>query len=283
MSGAKRVGWTLLHDSAKDRRIFQSRAFVIPEESGLQLLKPVMTDFLPHASPATIAQSVRALEPWITKFTVLGETYGGTYDGLNDDRVSRLPQFFPRCRRILEVGCLEGAHTVVLSRGFPYTDIVALDGRAANLERARFLTSLYGCRRVDFGVADLENADLTAYGKFDVCVCVGLLYHLWEPWKFLRRVGAQAEGLWLWTVICDEASAEVVRDGYRGRIYAEGPLSDALSALRAQSFFPTLGSLTQMLRDAGFNDVHAMNFETTPNGPSVSLVCKKETYRFAGQ
>src|SRR5690348_7784060 len=114
-----------------------------------------------------LARKVDALGPWITQFSLLGVNYGGTYDALNDDRVSRVVQFFPQCRRILEVACLEGAHTVILSRAYPYTDIVALDGRPKNIEKAKLLTSLYGCKRVTFGIEDLEEADLAKYGRFD--------------------------------------------------------------------------------------------------------------------
>lgn len=223
------------------------------------------------------------LEPWVTQFSILGVKYGGSYDALNDDRVSRVVQFFPQCRRILEVGCLEGGHTVILSRAYPYTDIVALDARKENLERAKFLTALYGCKRVTFGCEDLEEADLAPYGRFDLCICLGLLYHLIEPWNFIRRIGAQCEALWIWTTICDDAEAGTVKGRYRGKIFQEGPLDHALSALRSQSFFPTLGSLVQMLRDAGFCDFHVMNMEVTPNGPSVMLACTKQPFRFPGQ
>jgi 2-polyprenyl-3-methyl-5-hydroxy-6-metoxy-1,4-benzoquinol methylase len=122
-------------------------------------------------------------------------------------------EFFPQCRRILEVGCLEGGHTVILSRAYPYTDIVALDGRSENIAKARFLTSLYGCKRVEFGIEDLEVADLSPYGRFDLCVCLGLIYHLIEPWKFIQQVGQQCEAFWIWTTI----AARMIRPNFAGR------------------------------------------------------------------
>jgi trans-aconitate methyltransferase len=226
-----------------------------------------------------IAEKVKQLGPWITKFEVLGVEYGGTYDALNDDRVSRVMEFFPQCPRILELGCLEGGHTVILSRVYPISEIVALDGRPQNIERARLLTSIAGCKRVSFGVEDLEVAGLTSYGRFDLCVCLGLLYHLLEPWKLLKRLGAQCDAMWIWTTICDEREANATHENYRGRVYNEGPVEHPLSGLRQESFFPTLGSLVQMLRDAGYSDFHVMNVETTPNGPSVLMACSKRPYR----
>ncbi len=230
-----------------------------------------------------LKDQVEALGPWVTRFSVLGTSYGGYYDALNDDRVSRAVQFFPQCTRILEVGCLEGAHTTILSRMYPYAEIVALDARQSNLDKARFLTSVYGCRRVTFGLEDLETADLAQYGCFDLCVCLGLLYHLVQPSAFIKRVAARCDALWIWTTICDEVSAETVVDGYRGRMYQEGPLDHALSAIRPQSFFPTLGSLVQMLADAGFCDFQVMNMEQTPNGPSLTIACSKRPFRLPGR
>lgn len=224
--------------------------------------------------------------PWLTKIPILDQTLGGGasgYDGLHDDRVSRLPQFFPICRRILEVGCFEGAHTVILTRGYPYTDLVSVDVRADSIERAKLLTSLHGCRRVTFQQLDVEVAPLAPLGRFDVVVCVGVLYHLYEPWKFLQQVASVSDGLWLWTQICDEADANFTHGGYRGRMYEEGPVESPLSAVRKLSFFPTLGSLVHMLRDAGFADFKLMNFERTPNGPSLLACCTKQTYRLPGQ
>lgn len=229
-----------------------------------------------------IEAEIARLGPWVTKFKFAGKTFGGSYDALHDDRVSRLPEFFPHCRRIMEVGCLEGAHTAILSRAYPFSDIVAIDGKEDNLAKAKFLTSLYGCQRVTFGLEDLETAELTKYGQFEAVVCLGLLYHLEEPWNFLKRVGAQTDAIWIWTNHCDEASATEQSGKYRGRIYLEGDPADPRTALRRKSFFPTLGSLVEMLKDAGFLDYRLMNLETTPNGPAVIIAATKKPFRLPG-
>lgn len=226
-----------------------------------------------------LAKEVERLGPWITRFTVSGVHYGGTYDPINDDRVSRTMAYFPHAPRILELGCLEGGHTVVLSRVYPTSQILAIDARPDNIERAKFLTSFYGCKRVAFCVDDLEVADMKKYGEFDLCVCMGLLYHLEKPWNLLRQLGQTCQALWIWTTICAETEADTTVESYRGRMFSEGPTEHPLSALRRLSFFPTLGSLIQMLNDAGFREYTVMNMETTPNGPSVQIACSKRPYR----
>ncbi|HEY5551006.1 MAG TPA: class I SAM-dependent methyltransferase [Opitutaceae bacterium] len=228
-----------------------------------------------------LARQVDELGPWITGFRACGRQFGGTYDATNDERITRLPVFVPRARRILECGCLEGGHTALLGRLYPVAGIVAVDVREANLARARLLTSVAGISPPDFRCLDLETAELSEMGRFDLVVCIGLLYHLREPWRFLARLGAIADQLWIWTQVCAEPDASVREGDYRGRIYVEGPTGHMLSAVRTESFFPTLGSLCDMLRAAGFSDLRLMNFETTPNGPAVMVHATKEPFRTA--
>jgi trans-aconitate methyltransferase len=224
-----------------------------------------------------IARRVAELGPWITRFRFLGKTYGGDYDAVTDPRIVRVPRALgpARCARILELGCLEGGHTVALAHAYPQAEIVAVDVRPENLARAEFLTALLGCRSPRFVPADLETADLGALGPFDLIVCIGLLYHLWEPWKLLRQLGAQGEHLWLWTVYCPDAEAQTEHGGYRGRDFVEGPLEHPLSAVRATSFFPTLGSLLAMVQAAGFARQDVWELGSTPNGPSVLLHARR--------
>lgn len=225
-----------------------------------------------------LARQVEELGPWITGFRTCGRNFGGTYDAMNDERITRLPVFVPRARRILECGCLEGGHTALLGRLYPTARIVAVDVRETNLARARLLTSVAGISPPEFRCLDLEEDELSDMGRFDLVVCIGLLYHLREPWRFLNRLGPLADQLWIWTQICAEADA-VPEGGFRGRRYIEGPTDHALSAVRAESFFPTLGSLGDMLLTAGFAELRLMNFETTPNGPAVMVHATKEPFR----
>ena len=129
-----------------------------------------MMDDPPRGSVSRIDESVRALNPWITKFVVLGQEFGGSYDATTDERISRLPVFVPRARRILECGCLEGGHTALLGRVYPHAEIVAVDVRESNLVKARLLTSVAGIRPPQFLCRDLETAELGDLGHFDLVV-----------------------------------------------------------------------------------------------------------------
>ena len=221
-----------------------------------------------------IARGFERLSPWVTSFTIDGVEYGGEHT-MDDDR--RLPQFweaFPDARRILELGSLEGGQTFELLRR-KGVRVTAVEGRAANLERARFAQRAVGAKGVTFVEADLEAQLPSSFGTFDVVFCVGLLYHLPQPWKLVDDMRAAAPGVFIWTHYAadDQATDEV--DGSPGRWYDEYGVEDPLSGLSPRSFWPTLGALVDRLRAAGFEHVDLIEDEFDhPHGPSITLAAR---------
>ena len=139
-----------------------------------------------------LAEEFEKLGPWIYQFQIGGQTCGGAISAAGDERVERFFQYAPNPRTILELGSLEGAQSFILAEHPGVERVVALEGREANLRKARFVQTLLQIRNVEFIRANLETADLTAFGKFDAIFCCGLLYHLPEPWKLLAQLPAVA-------------------------------------------------------------------------------------------
>ncbi|HNG31197.1 MAG TPA: hypothetical protein PK012_15860 [Blastocatellia bacterium] len=67
-------------------------------------------------TPTEIEREFAALQPWITKFVIEGRAYGGQFDALQDGRLTQFRQCFPSAQEILELGSLEGGHTIGLAR-----------------------------------------------------------------------------------------------------------------------------------------------------------------------
>ena len=88
--------------------------------------------------------------------------------------------------------------------------VVALEGREANLRKARFVQELLQIPNVEFAQANLEHADLTRVWNFDAVFCCGLLYHLPEPWKLIEQCAAVAPLLFIWTQYAAENEAHDV-------------------------------------------------------------------------
>ena len=210
--------------------------------------------------------------PWVTRFQIEGEEYGGSFDPALGGRVEDFFRVFPGVRSILELGCLEGGHTFALARQPSLARVLGLDARPQNIARARFVQDLLRSKNVEFAQADLEETNLTGFGEFDAVFCSGLLYHLWEPWKLVEQIPRVAPRLFIWTHYAPENEATLTRGNWRGREQVEGGKDEPLSGMKPKSFWLTLESLLQLLRSAGFTSIKILenNLEHS-NGPAVRI------------
>jgi SAM-dependent methyltransferase len=227
--------------------------------------------------PDDLKREFARRRPWATRFVIQGHTYGGAYDAASDKRLVWYQQQFPEAQTILELGSLEGGHSFALAAQPHVQRVVAVEGRSANLRRARFVQSLLGQTKVEFILANLEKVDLARLGAFDVVFCSGLLYHLPEPWKLLAQLQPMSRGIFLWTHYVEEARANVQRHAYRGRLYREWFfLFEVLSGLSPLSFWPTRGDLWRMLADCGFGEVILIEDDPShEHGPAITLAARQ--------
>jgi hypothetical protein len=209
--------------------------------------------------------------PWITRFVIEGIATGGDYEVINDGRVQQFLEHFPNVRTILELGSLEGGHSFTLARHPGVDRVLAIEARAANIEKAKFIGSLLGVSNVEFRQANLEHLQLASVGYFDAIFCCGLLYHLPEPWKLVSQLPFVAPSLFVWTVYADEDEATIEIAGLRGREYVEGGLNEPLSGLSPKSIWLTLPSLLELLKRSGYVQIEILEKAQNPNGPAVSL------------
>jgi SAM-dependent methyltransferase len=214
--------------------------------------------------------------PWVTGFEVDGRSYGGPHPFSEDVRLAEFWAAFPDARKILELGSLEGGHTLALARRAG-THVTAVEGRSENLVRARIAQRLLGVHNVEFSEADLDSTPLLSLGRFDAVFCCGLLYHLTRPWDLVDAFRSVAPGVFLWTHYCAEAKVDAELDGSPGCWYGELGRADPLSGLSAQSFWPTLPALVDRLRAAGFANVETIRDEPDhPHGPTITLAASSE-------
>jgi hypothetical protein len=226
-----------------------------------------------RAQPDTeIGREFERLGPWVTKFNIDGTDYGGWFDAMNDIRIRWFSEYFTHARTVLELGSLEGGHTFALSQRPRVARVLALEARADNIARARFVQALLGINRAEFVEANLESAQLTKYGRFDAILCSGLLYHLPQPWQLLAQFPDISPNLFLSTHYMADDDANVTVNGLRGARWDEGKVLGPLSGLSRKSFWPTLGSLIKLLTINGYKTVHIFeNNLDHPNGRVVNL------------
>jgi hypothetical protein len=219
-----------------------------------------------------LAEEFAQLGPWIYQFQIEGRTYGGGISAAGDVRLERFFRFAPHPTTILELGSLEGAHSFLLAQHPGVTRVVALEGREANLRKARCVQGLLQVRNVEFVQANLEEADLAAFGKFEAVFCCGLLYHLPEPWRLLAQLPAVAPHLFIWTQYAAENEARDMGNGLRGKTHIEGGADEPLSGMSPTATWLTLDSLRDLLRASGYKTIETIHDDPKhPNGPAVTI------------
>ena len=222
--------------------------------------------------PSNLAAEFAKLGPWIFQFEIDGQVYGGGISAVGDARIEQFFRFAPDAKTILELGSLEGAQTFILAERPGVRRVLALEGRERNLRKARFVQELLQVRNAEFAQANLEQADLAAFGKFDAVFCSGLLYHLPEPWKLIEQLPAVAPALFIWTQYAKEEEAMEIGDGLRGKIHGEGGPDEPLSGMSATSIWLTLASLREVLSASGYTKIEVIHDDPThANGPAVTI------------
>jgi SAM-dependent methyltransferase len=190
-----------------------------------------------------------------------------------------------RGKRVLDIGCLEGGYSAAFAR-LGAREAVGLEIRDSNLARCRFLKEHLRLENLTFRQGDAKKIARADLGAFDIVFAAGLLYHLDDPFDFLRRAHDVTDDLLLldthvavphaWGHACaDRMSARVWGErSYVGREMYDYPPDLSPEELdkrhwsshgNPNSFWLTEESLVDVLWDVGF--------------PYVSKVYMKRPYR----
>jgi len=205
---------------------------------------------------------------WETRFEIGGKTYGGQYDATNDERVHRLNVIYPlKGKRVLELGPLEGGHTLMLHR-LGCREIVSVEGRPENYVKCLLVKSLFEMANCQFvlGSFDLHGGlPWETLGQFDLCTAIGVLYHVIEPVYVLRQLSKLARNLYIWTHVASDSFPHGAvmtlhsHDGsYKGRVNFERDLSSPLAGLGRSEFWLFEEDLIRVLHDSGYGHVKVL-------------------------
>jgi SAM-dependent methyltransferase len=147
--------------------------------------------------------------------------------------------------RALDLACLEGMYALELaSRG---AEVVAVEGRAANVEKARFAASTLGLD-VDFQLGDVRDLSRERYGEFDLVLALGILYHLDTPdlFPFVARIAEVCGRALIVDTATGRAGAEQLE--HDGHTYHAVRLvehaADSTASERLEAVWSSLDNLT---------------------------------------
>jgi SAM-dependent methyltransferase len=155
---------------------------------------------------AEIRTIVAKLAPWYYRFEIAGvrtdEWPACDASGHREITVPAIREGFWRGKRVLDVGCNEGAWSFgVLGHGA--ASVEGFDCREINVEKARFLARvLEHADRARFEVGSCDTWFDRPRGPYDVIVFPGVMYHLPAPWDTVGVLCDHArEGILVGTVL----------------------------------------------------------------------------------
>lgn len=169
---------------------------------------------------------------------------------------------------MLDLGCLEGLFAIELARHG--AEVVAIEGREVNIEKARFAKDVLGIHNLELVLDDVRNLSKEKYGRFDVVLCLGILYHLDVPdvFFFVKKMADVCQKFAIigaHVSLVPEKSHFYEGKRYWGSTYEEhssnsttGERTKALwaSLHNVTSFWLTRSSLLNLLANVGFSSVH---------------------------
>lgn len=203
--------------------------------------------------------------PWVSGFKFGGHWYGGDYHPTEDGRLDLFRNFFPQAKTVLEVGCLEGGHSVQL-RELGVTKVIALEGRETNIRKAEFIRTCYGYNEFDirFIHGDADKFDFSSIVKVDAILCIGVLYHLVNPTNVIKQMSKISDNLFIWTHYNPKVS------DFR----PEGDLNSPTAGLSKKSLWLSKDAMLRMFSRLGYSILFERD-EPNDNGPCMTLALSR--------
>jgi SAM-dependent methyltransferase len=183
-------------------------------------------------------------------------------------------------KRVLELGCAEGIHTVQL--GELAEEVVAVEVRPKNIACALVRLFVHEVENARLVLEDVRDLD-TGFGRFDVLFHVGVLYHLSDPVEHIFRISGMANVLLLDTHYETDSTerprADLTRAGrsYQAHLYTEGGWGDAFSGVEDTSRWLDRGSLLELLNHVGFDRVEIASDRVERNGSRITLLATRRS------
>lgn len=169
--------------------------------------------------------------------------------------------------RVIDLACEEGLFGIELARRG--ASVLGVEGREGNVARVRFAKEVLGLDTYDVVQDDVRNVTRERYGKFDVVLNIGILYHLGarDVFDFIYHLSDMCTRFMFLSTHYGRFARH--SHTFRGHTYRGAPYlehdpdttpEERLASMRASldnpmSFWPTLPSLLNLLSDAGFSSV----------------------------
>lgn len=206
----------------------------------------------------------------------------------DDNRLKYILYFLDvRDQRVLELGPMEGHHSVILEK-MGVREAVAVEGRPDNLSRCLKTKNVFGLDRTTFVCQDVAELAVGAQKPefdpgFDLVFCLGLLYHLADPGAALSWMLTQSSKLFLGThVPSGPTRPRSLAYNYRDKTYQGSWIGEDTTKPQAgfvdRQFWPDEPSLLRLLRDCGYDRVDVLGHDVQCGTPHVTILAERTGY-----
>jgi hypothetical protein len=178
--------------------------------------------------------------------------------------------------RVLDIACLEGHYAIEFAMHGAIT--LGIEGREVSVAKCNYAKDALGLKNASFVVEDVRNLNASQYGKFDIVICSGILYHLSaeDAVSFINSMAGVCAGILLIDTFVSLFGREKISINNRllhGHHYFEHGDNDKWSVQEKlwasldnkTSFWFTEPTLINLLVDAGFTSVMDVFVPTMPN------------------
>lgn len=182
--------------------------------------------------------------------------------------------------RILELGCLEGAHSLML-QGLGAGEVIAIEGREESFLKCLILKNAFKLDNCQFLHGDITEILPIISGSFDICLALGVLYHLRNPACAIYRIAELADKLFAWTHFAtkDYPEGKIAEIEYAGHVYRGkyvGEETDSyLAALEKESFLLLEEDVFNLVSDSGFRNIELIGKENNQHKPAMTFLASK--------
>jgi len=182
--------------------------------------------------------------------------------------------------RILDLACLEGLFAIEFARH--KAKCLGIEGREANVEKARFAKQVLLLDNLEFTQDDVRNLTVEKYGEFDVVLCLGILYHLDAPdvFSFVEKLGEVCRKICIVDTritLRPKTSYIYNNNTYLGTRGEEHDPTDSNERKNAklwasldtnENFWLSRATLYNLLSQVGFTSVYECNIPAEPEKPA---------------
>jgi hypothetical protein len=201
----------------------------------------------------------------------------------DDQRIKYIAYFLDvRQRRVLEIGPLEGHHSVILEK-MGVRENISIESRDDNLKKCNRIKEKYRLDHTIFLKHDLEllykgQEEPQFSGPFDLVFCLGVLYHVPDPMEALVWMRRQSKTLFLGTHYIEQEDRPAAVYNHKGKNYCgkwwKEDLANPVDGMSPRSFCPYEEDLIEMLKDAGYSQISILGRDLQNYSPHITILAE---------